>query len=163
MGLICSRHKAVRPYLALNLSADWPIRIFYGLVTAYQGLFGLFVPSSIFHQALERHIGAALIIATLLATGVLLIVDGLIAMLRYCTSVNCESLQPAMSMFNRRRPWLFLPPAFCYFVTLVLVNPQLGSGATLVSIYYVTLGFAGVVFSLRDGIVSQRSNRGSHA
>lgn len=159
MGLIRTRAKCPRTYLSLNLSADWPIRIFYGLITAYQGLFGLFVPSSIFHQAMNRHIGVAVVIALLLFTGVMLIVDGFMAMLRYCTPLKCEPLLPAMSVFNRWRPWLFLPPAFCYYTTLVLVNAD-HAGSAVISIYYVSLGMAGVVFCLRDGIISQKSNRG---
>lgn len=162
MGLTRKRAAPPRTYLSINMSADWPIRIFYGLMTAYQGLFGLFVPSSIFHQALQSHLCGVLVIAILLVTGALLTVDGFLAMVRYCTPLKCSSLMPAMSVFDRRRPWLFLPPAFCYFVTLVLVKHQLGTGATVVSIYYVLLGFAGVIFCLRDGMVGQNS-RGSHA
>lgn len=162
MGLIGNRSAPTRTYLSLNMSADWPIRLFYGLMTAYQGLFGLFVPTSIFHQALEQSVLGMLIVSVLLITGGLLIVDGFMAMVRYCTPLKCGPIIPAMSVFDRRRPLLFLPPAFCYFVTLVLVKNQLGTGATVVSVYYVMLGFAGVIFCLRDGIVGQKS-KGWHA
>lgn len=157
MGLVKKQLIPGRTYLSLNLSADWPIRIFYGLITVYQGLFGLFVPSSIINEVMKQHFSAVLIIAVLLATGVLLVVDGFMAMVRYCTPLKCQPLLPVMSMFNRRRPWLFLPPAFCYYVTLVLVSPEPKAGTAVITAYYVILGFAGVIFCLRDGIVGQRS------
>ncbi|TCV00507.1 hypothetical protein EV686_10387 [Paracandidimonas soli] len=145
------------------MSADWPIRIFYGLVTLYQGLFGIFVPSSIFHQALESYNGAIAIITCLLAAGGLLVVDGLMAMVRYCTYMNCDPIRPAMQMFHRRRPLLFLPPVFCYYVTLILVNRRMDEGVVVVTSYYVVLALAGVAFCLRDGIISQKAQRGTHA
>lgn len=159
MGLTIKHGKCQRTYLSIHLSADWPIRIFYGLVTAYQGLFGLFVPTSIFHQALDNHTSVFMIIALLLLTGSLLVIDGFMAMLRYCTPLKCEPLLPTMSVFNRWRPWLFLPPAFCYYATLILVH----SGDAVISIYYMMLGFAGVIFCLRDGIISQKGKRSTHA
>src|SRR5690606_27607984 len=143
-------------------SADWPIRLFYGLVTLYQGLFGIFVPSSIFHQALQSYDGAIAIITCLLVAGALLVVDGLMAMVRYCTYMNCYSIQPAMVVFNRRRPLLFLPPVFCYYMTLILVNRRMDEGVMVVTSYYVLLALAGVAFCIRDGIISQNAQRGSH-
>lgn len=142
--------------LSPSLSADWPVRIFYGLVTLYQGIFGIFVPTSIFYQALQDHKGTLFIILCLMLTGVLLVVDGVFAMVRYCTRVNCERVRPAMATFNHRRPWLFLPPVFCYYITLVLANQYLVSGAGAVISYYVMLALLGVVFCLRDGVISQR-------
>jgi len=159
MGLTLKRHARNRAHLSVNLSADWPIRVFYGLMTLYQGLFGLFVPSSIFYQALQNYEGAAAIITCLLAAGALLVVDGLFAMIRYCTHVSCERVDPAMVIFNRWRPLLFLPPVFCYYVTLILVNRQLQAGVLTVIGYYVVLAVLGVVFSLRDGIISQNAQR----
>lgn len=146
-----------RTYLSINLSADWPIRIFYGLITAYQGLFGLFVPTSIFNEAMKECTSAVLLIVILLITGLLLVADGFMAMIRYCTSLNCQSLMPIMSVFNRRRPWLFLPPAFCYYATLVLLDPEPTASNAVIAVYYITLGFAGVVFCLRDGKIGQRT------
>lgn len=163
MGLILKGARCPRTYLSLNLSADWPIRVFYGLLTAYQGLFGLFVPSSIFYQALSEHPAAIVIISCLLGAGLLLVIDGVMAMVRYCTPLKCEPIQPAMALFNRWRPFLFLPPAFCYYVTLILVNRSSVTGVLVVSMYYVCLGVAGVVFCIRDGIISQKANRGTHA
>ncbi len=151
-----------RSYLSLNMSADWPIRLFYGLVTLYQGLFGIFVPSSIFHQALQSYDGAIAIITCLLVAGALLIIDGLMAMVRYCTYMSCYSIQPAMVVFNRRRPLLFLPPVFCYYMTLILVNRRMDEGVMVVTSYYVLLALAGVAFCIRDGIISQNAQRGSH-
>lgn len=142
------------------MSADWPIRIFYGLVTLYQGLFGVFVPSSIFHQALESYHGAIAIITCLIAAGLLLVVDGLMAMIRYCTYLSCYRIQPAMVFFNRRRPLLFLPPVFCYYVTLILVNARMTEGVVVVTSYYVVLALSGVAFCIRDGIISQNARRG---
>ena len=147
------------------MSADWPVRIFYGLVTLYQGLFGVFVPSSIFYQALHDYEGAVLIVTILLSAGLLLVVDGGFAMVRYCTQVNCTRIHPAMCLFHRWRHLLFLPPVFCYYVTLVLVNTHLRSGVWTVIGYYVMLAVLGVVFCLRDGIISQKAahRRGPHA
>tara|TARA_R110000851_G_scaffold333531_1_gene514902 strand:+ start:78400 stop:78891 length:492 start_codon:yes stop_codon:yes gene_type:complete len=163
MGLTLKRTTGYRTYFSLNMSADWPIRIFYGLVTLYQGLFGIFVPTSIFYQALESYSGAIAIISCLLIAGGLLVVDGLMGMIRYCTYMSCESIQPAMQLFHRRRPLLFLPPVFCYYVTLILVNKSMNEGVVVVTSYYVLLALAGVAFCLRDGIISQNAQRGTHA
>ncbi|QDQ87659.1 hypothetical protein FMZ60_08700 [Alcaligenaceae bacterium SJ-26] len=163
MGLILKRLGCHRSYLSVNMSADWPIRIFYGLVTAYQGLFGLFVPQSIFHQVLLAHPVSWLLIVVLLVNGTLLAVDGVLSMFRYCTSLDCARLHPAMLVFQRWRHLLFLPPAFCYYATLILVHGQIDEGAPLVNSYYILLALAGQLFCLRDAIVSQRAApRGQH-
>lgn len=167
MGLSIHKRHVCAPSgtLSPSLSADWPVRIFYGLVTLYQGLFGVFVPSSIFYQALQDHEGAVLIISVFLMTGLLLVVDGAFAMVRYCTPVNCDRVQPLMRLFHRWRHLLFLPPVFCYYVTLVLVNTHLKAGVWTVIGYYVVLAVLGVMFCLRDGIISQKAahRRGPHA
>ncbi len=164
MGLTRNCHPWMLRDLSPSLSADWPVRIFYGLVTLYQGLFGLFVPSSIFYQALQDHEAAVLIISIFLVAGGLLVVDGGFAMVRYCTRLNCARLHPAMCLFHRWRHLLYLPPVFCYYVTLV-VNANLRTGVWTVIGYYVTLAVLGVVFCLRDGIISQKAahRRGPHA
>lgn len=151
-----------RSYLSLNMSADWPVRIFYGLVTAYQGLYGLFVPGSVFYRAMQLHEAAVLIIGVLLAVGLLLVIDGVLAMFRYCTPLSCEPIKPLMLLFHRWRHLLFLPPVFCYFATLVAVNRDVGAGVVVVNGYYLMLAAAGVAFCLRDGIVSQTAMRGGH-
>lgn len=73
-------------------------------------------------------------------------------MVRYCTTVDCAKVVPVMAIFQRRRPWLFIPPVFCYFVTLSRLEHSAGfSGWTLS--YYIMLAVLGIVFSLRDGLV----------
>lgn len=151
-----------RSYLSLNMSADWPVRIFYGLVTAYQGLYGLFVPGSVFYRAIQLHDAALIIIGVLLAAGLLLLIDGVLAMFRYCTPFSCDPVKPLMLIFHRWRHLLFLPPVFCYFATLVVVSTEVGPGAIIVNGYYIMLATAGVAFCLRDGIVSQTAMRGSY-
>lgn len=145
--------------LSPSLSADWPVRIFYGLVTLYQGIFGIFVPTSIFYQAWHDYKGILVIIGCLILTGSLLVIDGVFAMIRYCTQVNCERVRPAMAVFNHRRPWLFLPPVFCYYITLILIDHYSNQGAWVVISYYVALALLGVIFCLRDGVISQRVQR----
>lgn len=151
-----------RSYLSLNMSADWPVRIFYGLVTAYQGLYGLFVPGSVFYRAIQLHDAALIIIGVLLAAGLLLLIDGVLAMFRYCTPFSCDPVKPLMLIFHRWRHLLLLPPVFCYFATLVVVSVEVGPGAIIVNGYYIMLATAGVAFCLRDGIVSQTAMRGSY-
>lgn len=165
MGLSAHKHVCVPRPLSPSLSADWPVRIFYGLVTLYQGLFGVFVPSSIFYQALRDYEGAVLIISVYLLTGLLLVADGAVAMIRYCTPVNCTRVQPLMRLFHRWRHLLYLPPVFCYYVTLVLVSTHLNIGVWTVTGYYVMLAVLGVAFCLRDGIISQKAvhRRGPNA
>lgn len=162
MGLTLKGVERHRTYVSLTQSADWPIRLFYGLVTLYQGLYGIFVPSSIFYQATYQYDGAVVMISLLLIVGILMIADGVIAMIRYCTNLRCDRLQPLIALFNRRRPLLFLPPVFCYYITLILVNNQGSEGFSLVISYYVLLSLAGVVFCIRDGIISQKARRGTH-
>lgn len=148
MGLISSN-----PFSPCEFS-DWAARLFFGLLTLYQGIFGIFVPSSIFHRVYEAHQWSGIvIIALLLVAGVLLAVDGLLAMLRNCASAKGNQFVPTLNVLDRFRTWFFLPPAFCYFATLVLVKSEIGSVAPLTSIYYVLLGFSGVVFCVRDSIV----------
>lgn len=136
--------------------SDWPVRVFYGLVTLYQGLFGIFSANSIFHSVLLDQQWGAEVIIVLLATGAALLVDGLLSMLMYCTAVTCSSavrpITSALSISGRRRPWLFLPPSFCYYMTLLGAD---GIGPLQYS-YYIMLSIAGVVFCLRDGIISQK-------
>lgn len=145
MGLACD-------VKAGHLS-DWPVRVFYGLVTIYQGLFGIFSVGTIFHAVLVREAWGAVMIGVLLLTGSLLLIDGVLAMIRYCTQVNCRPVLPAMRLFHRRRPWLFLPPVFCYYVTLLYG----ASGASILQYsYYMMLALAGVLFCLRDGVLSQK-------
>lgn len=136
----------------LDPNADWPVRLFYGLVTIYQGLFGIFVSSSVFYQLWKWPIQAFIVISILLITGALLIADGVMALIRYCTDVDCRRILPTMAVFQRRRPWFFIPPVFCYFVTLSLVERTNSVTAWTVS-YYLMLAVLGVVFSLRDGLV----------
>ena len=162
MGLTLKRVGTRRTYLSMNASADWPIRIFYGLLTLYQGLSGLFVPSSIFYQALQMYGGSVLIITCLIGAGSLLAIDGLMAMIRYCTSLSCRRIQPAMAIFSRRRPLLFLPPVFCYYGTIIIVNRHIEEGLVTVISYYVMLALAGMMFCIRDGVISQKVCRGIH-
>ncbi|GEM_PF-6316303 len=161
MGMTIKKLGCHRSYMSINMSADWPIRIFYGLVTLYQGLFGLFVPQSIFHQVMGSYAGSWLLIAVLLLNGLLLAVDGVLAMFRYCTSMDCTRLNPVMLIFHRWRHLLFLPPVFCYYITLILINSRIDSGAALVNSYYIMLALAGQVFCLRDAIISSKA-RGSY-
>lgn len=133
--------------------SDWPVRVFYGLVTIYQGLFGIFSASTIFHAVLIGQPWGLVMIVVLLLTGSLLLVDGVLAMIRYCTQINCRPVMPAMRIFHRRRPWLFLPPVFCYYITLLYGDHNAG---VLQYSYYMMLALAGVLFSLRDGVLSQR-------
>src|SRR5690625_2222466 len=137
--------------------SDWPVRVFYGLVTLYQGLFGIFSSSTIFHSVLIDHKWGVEVIIILLATGAALLIDGLLSMLMYCTAVTCSpAVRPiasALSVSGRRRPWLFLPPSFCYYLTL-LGAQDLGP---LQYSYYIMLSLAGVVFCLRDGVISQKT------
>ena len=146
MGMTCQ-------YSSSGHFSDWPVRVFYGLVTIYQGLFGIFSAGTIFHAVLIGQSWGHVMIAVLLVTGSLLLVDGVLAMIRYCTHINCAPVMPAMRVFHRRRPWLFLPPVFCYYVTLLYGAH--GAGFLQYS-YYMMLALAGVLFSLRDGVISQR-------
>lgn len=138
----------------LDPSSDWPIRLLYGLVTAYQGLFGVLMPGTLFFELWSWPAYATVILSILLATGLLLIADSAMAMLRYCTDINCRRIRPAMRVFQRRRPWLFLPPVFCYFTTLSLIERTHTISILSIS-YYVILAILGIVFSLRDGLVGQ--------
>lgn len=144
MGLNVCQHASL---------SDWPVRVFYGLVTVYQGLFGIFSAGTIFHAVLESKVWGAAMIAILIITGILLLLDGVLAMVRYCTQINCNPILPAMRVFHRRRPWLFLPPVFCYYITLIYGSHSIGK---LQYSYYIMLALAGVLFSLRDGVISQR-------
>lgn len=147
--------------LKRRLHADWPIRVFYGLITVYQGLFGLFLPSSIFYRALMEHSWAMLFIAGLLASGGLLVIDGLLGMVRYCTGMHRPGMDKAMQVFQRWRHLLFLPPAFCYYVALLAAGSDNAPGASLVYGYHITLAMCGVVACLRDGIISNRWDTGT--
>lgn len=146
-----------------RLHADWPIRVFYGLITVYQGLFGLFLPSSIFHQAIDYHPWAIVFVAGLLVFGGLLVVDGLLAMVRYCTSVQRCVMDSAMRIFQRWRHLLFLPPAFFYYVVLLAGDSPEQPGLSLVYGYHIMLAMFGVAACLRDGIVSNRCEAGACA
>lgn len=137
----------------ISYLSDWPVRLFYGLVTIYQGLFGLFSAGTIFHAVLIGEKWGIAMIVVLLVTGLLLFVDGSLAMIRYCTHINCTPVLPAMRALHRRRPWLFLPPVFCYYITLIFGAHDIG---LLQYSYYLMLALAGVLFSLRDGVISQR-------
>ncbi len=148
------------PHLSLPASADWPVRIFYGLVTAYQGLFGLCVSNSIFYVAIEHHPWAAAIIGCLLIAGSLLIVDGVLGILRYCTRLDCTTCAWPMKIFHRWRHLMFLPPAFCYYLTLISVSHDMRPVHPVVYAYYIMLALAGLLFCLRDAMISNRCNRG---
>lgn len=146
--------------LKRRLHADWPIRVFYGLITAYQGLFGFFLPSSIFYEALRDHAWAVTFVSCLLVSGALLVADGVIGMIMYCTSVQCGSMNRAMRWFQRWRHLLFLPPVFCYYVALLSFDTTQGEGSAVVYGYYITLAMCGVVASIRDGIITNHCDRG---
>lgn len=149
----CAPQRNIPPFL----SADWPVWVFYGLVTFYQGLFGLSVPSSIFYVATADTPGAFIIVAVLMLTGLLLLVDGLIAMVHYCTHVDCRRAQPAMRLFHRWRHLLFLPPVFCYYATFVIIGAHARRGMWVVLAYYVTLALMGVALCLRDALITQKT------
>ena len=143
----------------LDPNSDWPVRLFYGVVTVYQGLFGVFVSTSVFYKLWAWPFQALLVNSILLLTGFLLIADGLMSLILYCTEVDCRRILPAMAVFQRRRPWLFIPPVFCYFVMLSLVG-QNGSVTAWTISYYLMLALLGVLFSLRDGLVGLEVSEG---
>lgn len=144
-----------------RLHADWPIRVFYGLITVYQGLFGLFLPSSIFNRAIIDHPWSLIFIVALLVSGGLLVIDGLLGMVRYCTNLHGCSMDAAMRLFQRWRHLLFLPPAFCYYVAMLAGDSAPQPGASLVYGYHIMLAMFGVAACLRDGIISNRCETGA--
>lgn len=144
-----------------RLHADWPIRVFYGLITFYQGLFGIFLPSSIFHRAVVDHPWATGLVAFLLVSGALLVVDGLLGMVRYCTDIQRPTMERPMMILQRWRHLLFLPPAFCYFAALLAAGNDNSPGAVILYGYHITLAMCGVVACLRDGVISNRCGTGA--
>lgn len=169
MGLIQNDVDRLGHY-NVRASADWPVRILYGLVTIYQGLFGLLVPSNLFYEMRIWNPWTVAIIAGLILTGGLLVIDGLIGMIRYCTRVNCMPVSTVMRLFHRWRHLLFLPPVFCYYLAMqvilvlqvqVVAHDMVPVGSPILYAYYTTLALCGMAFCLRDAIISNQCNRRS--
>jgi len=130
----------------LTFCSDWPVRVGYGLLTLYQGVL----------LALAADDMTALFTVLIIA-GVLLLIDGSLALLRHCTSVNCTRLYPSMRLFQRWRHLLYLPPVFCYLAVLVWLKQSPGGLNWVMGIYYLVLAVLGMGLCIRDGLMSQKA------